>query len=208
MRLAAIDRIDPLPAFDSLPIEFSQRPSRLPSLGLVLLCTPGFGLLVIPFGLVAALAAESPEALSLITDRPATAVQLSLGFLVAGFLVGWPLRRLFGRLRSARDVRITDRLVIVRERRLWGDTEWSAPLQSFRGVASHMRASLSGTRHEVILVHPSSEKNVLVHFSDRPSPATAGGVAALLGLPEIPAGELYRSRAGSQTGSRAIPAPV
>lgn len=194
MRIAAISRIEPLPVFETLPIAFRQRPSRLSAVGLLLVCAPVLALLLLPFGLLAALAAEHPEALSTMVERPATAIQLALGFLVAIALATWPLRTLFNHIRSGRDVRIDASGVSVCEHGLFGSSQWSAPLESFRGVAAHLRASLSGTRHEIILVHPAPEKCILLHFADRPAQIRTDQIAALLGLPEIPIGEYYSRR--------------
>ena len=66
------------------------------------------------------------------------------------------------------------------------------PLASFAGVAHHVRASLSGTRHELILVHPDREKSVLLSLAAKVAQAEVDRVAALLGHKEISPGVLYR----------------
>ena len=58
-----------------------------------------------------------------------------------------------------------------------------------------MRASLSGTRHELILVHPERDKCVLLSVAPRTTQAEVDRVATLLGHKEIPPSELYRFKA-------------
>lgn len=59
-------------------------------------------------------------------------------------------------------------------------------------VAHHVRTSLSGTRHELILVHPEQEKSILLCVAPRTSQSEVDCVAALIGHKPIPPGELYR----------------
>jgi hypothetical protein len=55
-----------------------------------------------------------------------------------------------------------------------------------------VRASLSGARHELILVHPVWEKSILLSVAPRTSQNEVERVADLLGHKEIPPAELYR----------------
>ena len=77
------------------------------------------------------------------------------------------------------------------QRTPFGSTAWSVPLASYSGIAHHVRASLSGLRHELILVHPDPAKNLLVAVADRIPQATLDRAKALLRLPEVPAKSLY-----------------
>jgi hypothetical protein len=54
---------------------------------------------------------------------------------------------------------------------------------------------LSGTRHELILVHPEREKSVLLSVAPRTSEGEVDRVATLLGHKVIPPSELYRFKA-------------
>lgn len=60
------------------------------------------------------------------------------------------------------------------------------------GVTHHVRASLAGSRHELILVNPEREKSILLSVAPRTSQAEAERVAALLGPRQISPSELYR----------------
>jgi hypothetical protein len=68
----------------------------------------------------------------------------------------------------------------------------SAPLASYSGVTHRVRASLAGSRHELILVHHEREKSILLSVAPRTSQADVERVAALLGQRQIPPSERYR----------------
>jgi hypothetical protein len=55
-----------------------------------------------------------------------------------------------------------------------------------------VRASLSGTRHELILVHPEREKSVLLSLAAKMAQTEVDRVATLVCHKEIPASALYR----------------
>jgi hypothetical protein len=194
MQISAIDRIDPSISFDRLPISIAQRPSLSSAIWLILLSVPAVIALLVPFVLVAVVAPQHPRALAYVLSHPASLIQLGLACVVGGLIVGLPLRRLIQRLRKGQHVTIANGMVSVDERLLFGNKSWEAPLASYAGVADHIRASLSGTRHEIILVHPDVSKDVLLHLSDRPGPIKAALASQLLNLPELPAGDLYRRR--------------
>lgn len=194
MQISAIDRIDPAVTFDRLPITIVQRPSLSSSIWLILLSVPAITALLVPFVLVANVALQHPYALSHVLAHPTALAQLGLACVVGALLVGLPLRRLVQRLRKGQRVSILDGKVEVEERGLFGNRVWQAPLASYAGVADHIRASLSGTRHEIILVHPDVDKDLLLHVSEKAGPIKAATAAALFQLPEIPAGDLYRRR--------------
>ena len=91
-----------------------------------------------------------------------------------------------------RTVEIDERTVTVTEGGQFRTWTWSAPLGAFTGLAHHLRASLSGTRHELILVHPEREKSVLLCLADTLAQQEVERVATLLGHKEIPSSVLYR----------------
>jgi hypothetical protein len=143
----------------------------------------------------AALVSEAvfvPEARALLQDRPALAVEafLALGFLI--FLAVLPTKRLIDRLTMTRTIEIANGVVTVSEGGHFNTWSWTAPLSSFSGLAHHVRASLSGTRHELILVHPQRDRSILLSVAPRTSQGEVDRVADLLGQPQIPPSELYR----------------
>ena len=79
----------------------------------------------------------------------------------------------------------------MRERRFFRFQEWRLPICEYRGIAHRVRTSVSGLRHELMLVHPEPQKCVLLHTADELPQPTVDRAATLLRLPEIPAIELY-----------------
>jgi hypothetical protein len=108
------------------------------------------------------------------------------------FMIGLPIRRQLARLAMKRDVEIAHGIVTVTEGSHFRTWTWKAPIAEYLGVAHHVRASLSGTRHELIMVHPEHEKSVLLCVAPRTSQSEVDRVAALIGLKQVPPGELYR----------------
>jgi hypothetical protein len=106
--------------------------------------------------------------------------------------VALPTKRLVDRLATTRIVDIDDGVVTVTEGGYFRTWTWSAPLAAYAGVTDHVRASLSGTRHELILVHPEREKSVLLCVAARTSQSEVDRIAGLLGHKQIPPSELYR----------------
>jgi hypothetical protein len=202
MPFAAIDRIAPAEPFRQIPLQLEQHSSRLPAVVLLLLIATVAGMLIVPFGLVAAFAASQPEMLAVIAAKPMPAVQLTFALMLGTLVVALLIRRLTLRLGRGRTVTIAEGLVRVHERGILRDGRWSAPLAGFAGVAHHVRASLSGTRHEVILVHPEPARSVLLEIGACMKQSRIDDVSRLLGLPEIPARALYRApkASGSRTG--------
>ena len=68
---------------------------------------------------------------------------------------------------------------------------WSEPLAQYAGVAHRVRASLSGLRHELILVHRKPSRSILLDVSQRIAAEDAARVANLLGLAEISSREAF-----------------
>lgn len=98
---------------------------------------------------------------------------------------------------------IDNGVVSVVERVFVWAQRWQADLAEFEGVAHLVRTSLSGARHEIILVHPDRRKSVLIALSDRMSEQDVERVARVLGVEQVPAGAIYsRRRSGSAQARR------
>jgi hypothetical protein len=194
MRVAIYDRVEP-PVPAELPFRLTQTCSQR--------AATAFLVLVIPAALGGTLAALAvifqallaPAARAVVGQHPALGVEIfaAIAFLI--YLVALPTKRLVDRLATTRTVEIHGGLVTVTEGSHFRSWAWSAPLGSFTGVAHHVRASLSGTRHELILVHPERVKSVLLSVAPRTSQSEIDRVATLLGQKEIPPSELYRFKA-------------
>jgi hypothetical protein len=190
MRVAIYDRVEPaMPA--AMPIHLIQTCSQR--------ATAAMLSFVIPVTIAGAFAAVailqallSPSARALIALHPVQTLEILFAVAFLIFLVALPAKRLIDRLASTRTVTICNGTVTVTEGGYFHNWTWSAPLASYTGVAHHVRASLSGARHELILVHPVREKSILLSVAPRTSQNEVERVADLLGHKQIPPAELYR----------------
>ena len=187
---AASSNVVSVPPFGSLPFHAEHRSSRTGAVLMLLLLVPVLSMVIVPVGLVLAFAA--PEVREATAHHPLAAAILSAGLIawVALFLV--PAKRIIQRFGNRRRVTIAQERVTVADDSLFGARHWSAPLAEFRGVAHHIRSTLSGVRHELILVHPSRNRSVLLHSAHAIAQPTIDRATALLRLQQIPAHELYR----------------
>lgn len=150
--------------------------------------------MAIPFALILALVAGEASARALIADKPVATLQMVVGMLMWMALLAWPAHRLFTKLTGVRTVSVDNGHVTVTDKGLFGTTAETVPLDTFDGLAHHIRASLSGTRHELILAHPDRSRSVLLAIADRFTKTEVERVCLLLGVPEIPARALYEPR--------------
>lgn len=179
---------------DTMPIQSSQTAPRAANAVHLSLMTLLAGLIVLPQVAFAGYAISSPQLRSVIAGQPLIALQLVVALVVWIALFALPLSGLFARLTWRRNVEITAEQVAVSDDGAFGTSHWTAPLASYKGVAHHIRSSLSGNRHELILVHPDQRHSVLLLVAEHMSDADVARMANLLRMPQIPAGELYRVR--------------
>ncbi len=194
MRVAIFDQIEPT-GLSELPCRLVQDGSRAQAATLLFLYLPAVvGLAVAPL-VIFLHAVLTPGAQAVLTERPLLVAELIVGFVFWLFLLGLPLKRLVGRLATHRIIEIDGRTVSVTDHGNLRTSTWDAPLASYAGLTHHVRASLSGTRHELILVHRNRKKSILLRLADHISQSEVDRLATLLGCEEIPARELYRIRA-------------
>lgn len=187
MNIAAIDRIE-INSDQDTGLEISQFASRTSAIFLLGMALPVAVGLVAPFALIGL----NPEAIWTLADKPVSAVLLGCGLVAAAFALVYCLRAGVARLSGRRRVNIRAGRIMVEQEGLFGVRRWSQPLSSYAGVAHHIRASLSGTRHEIVLVHERPEHDVLLAVSPRAPAVPACQVAGQLGLPEIEARQIYQ----------------
>jgi hypothetical protein len=194
MRVAIYDRVEP-PVPSQLPFQLVETCSHRAAAAKLVLAVPvvlalGFAtLMLVLYALFA------PPARAALAQHPALGLEILAALAFWTYLLGLPLKRLFDRLAVKRTVDIDATTVTVSEYGHFRSWTWQAPLGAFTGVAHHVRASLSGTRHELILVHPTREKSVLLSLAHQMSQSEVDRVAALLHHQEIPPSELYRFKA-------------
>ncbi len=191
MDYARVDGGQVLGSVPSLPITLEQRVSIASFVTTSLSIALAAGVLLTPFGLVAGLAALDPSAFLTIAQHPATAIQLGLALAIGIGFVAVPMKRLVRRARAPRRIVVCDQTVVATDRWLADGGGWSEPLAAYKGVAHHVRTTLSGAHHEIVLIHEEASKSVVLHMADRIAQPQVDAVAALLNVAEIPARAMY-----------------
>jgi hypothetical protein len=187
-----IEVIAPGQPFERLPATLVQRSSLGAFLAVVLLLIPAAIPTLVLLWLTAAFVSEPAEAFAVLKAKPLAGVQILLAMVIWTALFLVPLRRLLSGIGLQRTVTLDGERVSVAERGPFREQSWTLPLSAYRGVAHHIRATLSGTRHELVLVHPDARYSLLFYTADRMPSGALETVTALLRLPAVPAGELYR----------------
>ncbi len=117
---------------------------------------------VIPQIVLAIVTVTDDETRAIIAGRPLMALELATAFAFWIALFAWPLSKLLSAINASRLVEITMDGVDVQERSILGAHAWSEPLEAYEGIVHRVRASLSGNRHELVLVHPMPSRSVLL----------------------------------------------
>lgn len=186
---AVLEIIGSSPRLDSLPIDITQKFSSISTIGRLALLLPALLLVLIPAG---SLLMGSAPALTHAATHPGDAALAAGGVISFLVLFGLPFGRALHSLAARRRVRIELSCVTVEDHGLLGRRTWTLPLSAYAGITHMVRTSLSGTRHELVLVHPVRAYRVLLCTSDQLTEADLAGAARLLRLPLLPAGDLYR----------------
>lgn len=174
------------------PIEIVQTAERTAAIIKVLILLPLTLAMLAPFVALAMHVIAEPATRSLVIDKPHSVVQLGIALVAVSVLLGWPLHRIMVMIGARRDVLIDQGMVSVDERRIFGAKRWQLPLAHYRGIAHRVRTSLSGTRHELVLIHADPRRSVLLGAADRLSEDDVRQAAAVLRLAVLPASVLYR----------------
>ncbi len=145
-----------------------------------------------PLLIIAAEAIAQPAMLDRFSDAPARAAFAFAGVAIWIVMFGIPAMRAFSRMGRSQTIRIAGGNVEVSEKTLIGHNAWRLPLSDFEGISHHIRTSISGTRQELILVHPQSTKCLLLAMDETISQNETDGLSAKLGTPVLPAGLMHR----------------
>jgi hypothetical protein len=187
MRLAAIDRMTPsMPDYTAPVVHILQQPSRRSVGALLALLTLIGAVMLFPFYLLASSALADGGLRDAVATRPLAALQVMTGLAFWLLLIGFPIYRLGDALTRARAVTVANGVVSVEDYAFGRIATSSAPIGDFIGVAPYLRASLSGVRHELVLVHPDRSRSVLIALADRLQQAEVDRIAQALGRPELP----------------------
>lgn len=194
MRPRLFECVELTSAENTLPLRSSQTAPRAANAMHLSLMSLLAALIVLPQVTFALYAIASPKLRDVMAGQPLITLQLVIALIVWIALFAVPLIGLAGRLTWQRKVEITPDQVAVFDDGAFGTSNWTAPLSSYKGIAHQVRSSLSGNRHELILAHPDPRHSVLLLVADYISETDVTRMANLLRMPQIPAGELYRTR--------------
>lgn len=186
MRLAAIDTSTPAGPFTTLPLLIEQHPSRAAPLLTLAVLLPLSVALLVPFVLVGYHVLFDGSVRALVAAKPGSMVQILIGLAFWAVLFAWPLKRIADLMVRGRSIEIDRHRVTVTELGLFSRSTWVEPTGAYAGLQHNVRASLSGVRHELILVHPEPERSVLVAIAPRFTEEQIGGLAKVFGVAEIP----------------------
>ncbi len=190
MRIAHINRILPAELPDALPLHLEQRASRFSNSLKLCLLIPAVALLY-PFVLLGWNIVVNAEVRTLLASDLGLVLTIGLALAFWTVFFAWPLKNIIVSYCRSRSVRIGDGRVRVIEEGLFGCRIWEEPVARYTGLAHHVRTSLSGTRHELILTHPDRERSILIAAAPNISQAESRRVCKLLGRAEISSRELY-----------------
>ena len=205
MATARIEVISPADVLKSLPLTIEQRTSPNSAAIAGAFIAVAAALLLAPFGVLAAHAAVDPAAVFATLRNPATALQLGIGLLFGLAFVAVPLRKLLRGTLQPRRIVVSRHTVSAGNGDAGMEAVWSEPLASYEGVAHHIRTSLSGAQHEIVLVHARASRTVVLATADRISQPQVAAMAALLNVAQVPARQLYeRKRAQPSNRPRAM----
>ncbi len=193
MRIASIQTLTPTALPTSLPIRNEQKGSTLNAAVMLAIAVPAILLVLVPcIGLAVAAVAE-PATRDAAALRPVSLVQVTFGLLLWAGLFGIPARRALRHIGQRRIVTVDAHEIEIVDANFLGHSTSKTKLANYLGLAHHVRTSVSGTRHELVLVHPDPARSVLIAMADRIGKTETERTAHLLGLPELPARSLYAS---------------
>ena len=187
MRAAAYETILPSAPIATLPLTLKATASRVSPFLIVLLALPAAFATLTPFWLI--FQHSDP---GLLLTRFETSVPLGLTFLAWTALFGWPIVRRTMRIGQSRSISISHGRVRVEDLGLTGRSKWNEPLAAYSGIAHHVRSSLSGTRHELLLIHPDPARSLLLRAASSISQEEIDALTHLLGCREIAPRVFYR----------------
>lgn len=192
MHASSIAAISPGEPPVSLPIRIRQSPSRPTCLLMLGLVLPAAAAFLSPFVLLAGHLVGDAGTREVMAGHPGIALRLALALGIWAALFGWPIKRLVRGLFGDQTVEITAQGVTVTDHGPLGARVWHADMSEFRGVSHHIRASLSGSRHELVLAHPKPSRSVVLAAASRLDQSEIDNFAKVLGHVEISSRDLYR----------------
>ncbi len=194
--------VSPSPTFEHFPVRVELAASGS-AFSRVLLLLPAVAAITALLAGVAIAAAGDHAMLDAVTSRPLASIQIAAGLALWATLFVVPASRALATLWRQRVVSIGNEVVEISDRLLTGARLHRVPLRGYTGAAHHIRASLSGLTHEIVLVHANPALTVTIASAERITQGTLDAAKSLLQLPEVPAGAIYGRYPGPTTGADA-----
>jgi hypothetical protein len=185
MRIAVIDDTRALTAPGMLPLRLEQRADVSRSVASALMALPFVGLSGTLVTVAVVSVVSGPDGIAVLGAKPVASLGLLAAVAVSSLLAAVPISAAISRIGRRQSVVVTGDEVTVEERSLAGVSEWRAPLSSFRGLSHCVRTSLSGARHEIVLVHPDTERSILLAVQPRVTVSDVERMARVLSLPVL-----------------------
>lgn len=175
----------------SFPLSLTLRPSTGRTLSVLVLAFIPTALLAVP-AVMAAIVLRDKGPMIVLSNDPVAFVALFVQPVLWSLLASLPVKILGSRLGLTRRVLVDARRVLIIERSLRGLTKLRCQTSAFRGVAHVVRATLNGTHHEIVLVHDDPRRSILLMTAPVISQSQIDELRAKLGLPEVPAREMFK----------------
>lgn len=172
-------------ATDHPVLELHQAPSRLMALlmsGLIASVLMSFAAVAIS---VTRDVAADPAARAIVEARPVAAIMPALGAAIIMAALSWALAKLIRTATDAKTIVISNGFVTVAERTLFATRCWHQPIDAYKGLAHRVRSTLSGPRHEILLVHPDPRLSIRLAEDAKFSATDMARFHEFLGLAEI-----------------------
>jgi hypothetical protein len=174
-----------------LPITLKQSNAKLTRVPGLLLMTGLATVIVAPQIALAGYGIASSEVRRALLEHPVVSLELALALITWIGLVCWPLRNILLTLMSDRIVDIRNGEITVIDKTPFMTRTWRLPLTTYEGIALHVRSSLSGVRHEAVLVHPYRAHSVILMVAERIGEPEIAELCRILKLPSISVERLY-----------------
>jgi len=157
-----------------------QRSSVTCAIFFLSVLVPALIVVLLPVFSLISLALSDAGIRAQLVDKINSVLLAGLGLGVWAILWGIPAWHFIKQLCCKRFIKITNFEVQVRDKSLLSTHTWSCRLNEFVGLSHKVRTTLSGARHELVLVHPQREKCVLVYMAPAISHAQTRQFARVL----------------------------
>lgn len=193
MRISAVSH---LTAIQDEPgrLVVCQRACGVSAAAQTLLLIPIVLAVIAPTAMIAAQALAEPATRDRLIASPVNTIGALAGVVIWLTMFGIPALRALSRLGWSRSLEIRGDRVAIHDRSPFGARTSSLPLYEFEGISHHVRTTLSGSRHELVLVHADRSKSLLVGMASTINQQESDDFARRLGLKQLPAGALFRKK--------------